>query len=161
MHLASSHNRQQSQNLKPTCFQTQSYCHFDSVYSNSPTWLSARVLVIDNEYKLFNSTSKFSSISINVIWCENVQADPKSINQTKPLEAGAKLVLVHQSPLQCLAGGSTGHPWGERSCLLTGRVLLAWCCCPWEDLCSSEYPWDWLHVLWVFFCLLLSVLFLP
>lgn len=63
---------------------------FDSVYSNSPTWLNARVLVTDNEYKLFNSITKFSSISNNVIWCENVQADPKSINQTKPLEAGAK-----------------------------------------------------------------------
>ena len=59
---------------------------FDFVYSNNPTCLSARILVIDNEYKLFNSISKFSSISINVIWCDNVQADPKSINQTKQQE---------------------------------------------------------------------------
>lgn len=34
----------------------------DFVYSNSPTGPNARILIIYNEYKLCNLTSKFSSL---------------------------------------------------------------------------------------------------
>lgn len=73
-------------------------------------------------------------ISTNVIWCDDMQAGPGSINPTtNPLKAEAK------SCSQCY----TRAHW--RSWELTewklvsvvGRVLLAWCCHPWKELCSS------------------------